>query len=77
MKILKSGLLLVGKNANTDKWISEQPFEKLYTGEEYVRISCDGKYAYPEFIEMWQGFIKNFGIEEISDGQQIENDLVA
>lgn len=62
---------------DTDKWIGEQPFEKLYTGEEYVKISCDGEYAYPEFIEMWQGFIKNFEIEEISDGQQIENDLVA
>lgn len=37
----------------TDKYIGEKPFEKLYTGEEYVKISCSGEYAYPEFLEMW------------------------
>lgn len=62
---------------DTDKWIGEQPFEKLYTGEEYVKISCDGEYAYPEFINMWNGFINQYGIEEVSDSKQIEDDLVA
>jgi hypothetical protein len=52
---------------DTDKYVGEKPFEKLYTGEEYVKISCDGEYAYPEFVEMWNGFIKQYGIEEIAD----------
>ena len=60
-----------------DKYIGDKPFEKLYTGEEYVRISCDGEYAYPEFINMWNGFIRQYGIEEVSDSKQINNDLVA
>ncbi len=55
-----------------DKYIGDKPFEKLYTGEEYVKISCDGEYAYPEFLEMWQGFIKNFEIEEVTDTQKVE-----
>ncbi len=57
----------------TDKYIGEKPFEKLYTGEEYVKISCGGEYAYPEFLEMWQGFIKNFEIEEVSDSKLLDN----
>lgn len=61
---------------NTDKWIGDEPFSKLYTGEEYVKISCDGEYAYPEFVSMWNGFIQNFEITEISDSH-VKNDLVA
>lgn len=57
----------------TEKYISDKPFEKLYTGEEYVKISCDGEYANPEFLEMWQGFIKNFEIEEVSDSKLLDN----
>ncbi len=57
----------------TDKYIGEKPFEKLYSGEEYVKISCDGEYAYPEFLEMWQGFIKNFEIEEVLDSKLLDN----
>lgn len=60
-----------------EKYIGDKPFEKLYTGEEYVRISCGGEYAYPEFINMWNGFIKQYGIEEVADSKQIEDDLVA
>lgn len=63
-------------NYNTDKWIGDEPFSKLYTGEEYVKISCDGEYAYPEFVSMWNGFIQNFEITEISDSHAT-NDLVA
>lgn len=61
---------------NTDKWLGDEPFSKLYTGEEYVKISCDGEYAYPEFISMWNGFIQNFEITEITDSYA-KNDLVA
>jgi len=61
---------------NTDKWLGDEPFSKLYTGEEYVKNSCDGEYAYPEFISMWNGFIQNFEITEISDSHA-KNDLVA
>ena len=60
-----------------DKYIGDKPFERLYTGEEYVRISCNGEYAYPEFISMWNGFINQYGIKEVSDSKQIENELVA
>ena len=60
-----------------EKYIGDKPFERLYTGEEYVKISCGGEYAYPEFISMWNGFINQYGIEEISDSKQINNDLVA
>lgn len=56
----------------TDKWLGEQPFERLYTGEEYVKISCDGEYAYPEFLQMWNGFIKQYEIEEITDTQEVK-----
>ena len=56
----------------TDKWLGEQPFERLYTGEEYVKISCGGEYAYPEFLQMWNGFIKQYEIEEISDTQEVK-----
>ena len=56
----------------TDKWIGDEPFEKLYTGEEYVKISCDGKYAYPEFLSMWNGFIKQYEIEEVSDTKELK-----
>ena len=64
-------------NYNLDKYIGDKPFERLYTGEEYVRISCDGEYAYTEFISMWNGFINQYGIEEVSDSKQVENELVA
>ena len=60
-----------------DKYIGDKPFERLYTGEEYVRISCNGEYAYPEFSSMWNGFINQYGIKEVSDSKQIENELVA
>ena len=56
----------------TDKWTGDEPFEKLYTGEEYVKISCDGEYAFPEFLEMWRGFIKQYEIEEITDTQEVK-----
>lgn len=57
---------------NTDKWVNDEPFEKLYTGEEYVKISCGGQYAYPEFLQMWRGFIEQYGIEELTDTKQIK-----
>ena len=56
----------------TDKWIGDEPFERLYTGEEYVKISCEGQYAYPEFIQMWNGFIKQYEIEEVSDTKELK-----
>ena len=56
----------------TEKWLGDEPFEKLYTGEEYVKISCEGQYAYPEFIQMWNGFIKQYEIEEITDTQEVK-----
>ncbi len=52
---------------DSHKYIGEKPFENLYTGEEYVKISCDGAYAYPEFIEMWNGFIKQYDIDEVAN----------
>lgn len=55
-----------------DKYTGDKPFEKLYTGEEYVKISCDGEYAYPEFLEMWNGFIKQYEIEEVTDTQEVK-----
>ncbi len=55
-----------------DKYIGDKPFEKLYTGEEYVKISCDGEYAYPEFLEMWNGFTKQYEIEEVTDTQEVK-----
>ena len=57
---------------NTGKYLDEKPFEKLYTGEEYVKISCEGQYAYPEFIQMWNGFIKQYEIEEVSDTKELK-----
>ena len=56
----------------TDKWLGDEPFERLYTGEEYVKISCEGQYAYPEFIQMWNGFIKQYEIEEVSDTKELK-----
>ena len=56
----------------TEKWLGDEPFEKLYTGEEYVKISCEGQYAYPEFIQMWNGFIKQYEIEEVSDTKELK-----
>ena len=56
----------------TEKWLGEEPFEKLYTGEEYVKISCDGEYAYPEFLQMWNGFIKQYEIQEVTDTQAVK-----
>lgn len=60
-------------NYDLHKYIGEKPFEKLYSGEEYVKISCDGEYAYPEFLEMWNGFIKNFDIAEVSESKMIDD----
>lgn len=57
----------------TDKYIGDEPFEKLYSGEEYVKISCGGEYAYLNFRIMWYGFIRNFEIEEISDSKLLDN----
>ena len=57
---------------NTGKYLDEKPFENLYTGEEYVKISCEGQYAYPEFIQMWNGFIKQYEIEEVSDTKELK-----
>ena len=57
---------------DTGKYLGEKPFERLYTGEEYVKISCSGNYAYPEFIQMWNGFIKQYEIEEITDTQEVK-----
>lgn len=78
---LKIGFVAGDEECNYDydleKYIGEKPFEKLYTGEEYVKISCGGEYAYPEFINMWNGFIRQYGIEEVADSKQINNDLVA
>ena len=56
----------------TEKWLGEEPFERLYTGEEYVKISCDGEYAYPEFIQMWNGFIKQYDIQEVTDTKEVK-----
>lgn len=56
----------------TDKWIGDEPFSKLYTGEEYVKISCSGEYAYPEFLQMWNGFTKQYEIEELTDTQEVK-----
>ena len=56
----------------TEKWLGDEPFEKLYTGEEYVKISCEDQYAYPEFIQMWNGFIKQYEIEEVSDTKELK-----
>ena len=53
-------------------YFDEKPFEKLYTGEEYAKISCEGQYAYPEFIQMWNGFIKQYEIEEVSDTKELK-----
>ena len=58
---------------NSNKWIGDKPFTKLYTGEEYVKISCDGDFAYPEFLKMWNGFITQYGIEELTDTKQIKD----
>ena len=40
--------------------------------EEYVKISCDGEYAFPEFISMWNSFIKQYEIEEVTDTQEVK-----
>ena len=78
---LKIGFVVGDEECNYDydleKYIGDKPFERLYTGEEYVKISCGGEYAYPEFINMWNGFINQYGIEEVSDSKHINNDLVA
>ncbi|MCM1265164.1 MAG: hypothetical protein NC200_03105 [Candidatus Gastranaerophilales bacterium] len=57
-----------------EKYIGDKPFERLYTGEEYVKISCNGDYAYPEFLQMWNGFIKQYKIQEITDTEK-ENEV--
>ena len=78
---LKIGFVVGDEECNydydLDKYIGDKPFERLYTGEEYVRISCDGEYAYSEFISMWNGFIRQYEIEEVSDSKRINKDLVA
>ena len=60
-----------------DKYIDEKPFETLYTGEEYVKISCEGNYAFPEFLKMWEGFITQYDIKEVTTSKTLKNDLVA
>ena len=60
-----------------DKYIDEKPFETLYTGEEYVKISCEGNYAFPEFLKMWEGFITQYDIKEVATSKTVKNDLVA
>ena len=57
---------------DTHKYKGEKPFENLYTGEECVKISCDGKYAYPEFLQMWNGFINQYEIEEVAKSKIVE-----
>ena len=57
---------------DTGKYLGEKTFERLYTGEEYVKISCSGRYAYPEFIQMWNGFINQYEIEEVSDTKELK-----
>lgn len=54
------------------KYLGEKPFSTLYTGEEYVKISCDGQYAFPEFLDMWRGFIKQYEIEELTDTKEVK-----
>ena len=78
---LKIGFVVGDEECNYNydlaKYIGDKPFERLYTGEEYVKISCGGEYAYPEFINMWNGFINQYGIEEVADSKHINDDLVA
>lgn len=57
---------------DTEKYLGEKPFSKLYTGEEYVKISCEGEYAFPEFLQMWNGFIKQYGIVELTDTKEVK-----
>lgn len=57
---------------DAEKYLGEKPFSKLYTGEEYVKISCDGEYAFPEFLQMWNGFIKQYGIVELTDTKEVK-----
>lgn len=57
---------------DTHKYFGEKPFSTLYTGEEYVKISCDGQYAFPEFLDMWRGFIKQYEIEELTDTKEVK-----
>ena len=37
-----------------------------------MKISCDGEYAYPEFIQMWNGFIKQYDIQEVTDTKEVK-----
>ena len=57
---------------DTGKYLGKKPFERLYTGEECVKISCSGNYAFPEFIQMWNGFINQYEIEELTDTKEIK-----
>lgn len=57
---------------DTEKYLGEKPFSKLYTGKEYVKISCEGEYAFPEFLQMWNGFIKQYGIVELTDIKEVK-----
>ena len=43
----------------------EEPFENLYTGEEYVKISCKGEFACPKFIKHWNSFVEHHAIKEV------------
>lgn len=57
---------------DAEKYLGEKPFSKLYTGEEYIKISCDGEYAFPEFLQMWNGFIKQYGIVELTYTKEVK-----
>ena len=48
-------------------YVSERPYEHLYTGEEYLHKSFNGEFAYSEFIQLWKMFIQHYGIEEVTD----------
>ena len=52
--------------------IGEKPFENLYTGEEYVKISCGGEYACPKFVEYWNAFVQHYEIEELAKSKIVE-----
>ena len=45
------------------EYIKGRRLEQMCT---HVSVSCDGKYAYPEFLQMWNGFINQYEIEEVA-----------
>ena len=79
-KQLPAGTTIAAWQSSTlaqQTYIDEKPFETLYTGEEYVKISCEGNYAFPEFLKMWEGFIIQYDIKEVTTSKTVKNDLVA